>query len=107
LLTTAHSPTRTINLLLDDVKQLHAASTIEQYENFRMRSPWSDSWFLNKVPLVIASRYGQDMPLRFNDETANHFHGQSRWAEVRSISFAQATMLEYELVILVFTVFHY
>jgi len=63
-----------------------------------MRAPWTDSWFLNKIPLVIASRYGQDTPLRFNDDTANHFHGQSRWTELRAISFAQATMLEYDFI---------
>jgi hypothetical protein len=77
------------------VERLHASSTIEQYENFRVRAPWSDTWFLNKVPLVIASRYGQDMPLQFNQHTAHLFHGQTRWTEVRTISFAQATMLEY------------
>ena len=77
------------------MRRLHAASTIEAYEDFRIRSPWSDPWFLNKVPLVIASRYGQDMPLRFNEETARHFHGQSRWTELRTLLFALATMLEY------------
>jgi len=63
-----------------------------------MRSPWSDSWFLNRVPLVIASRYGQDMPLHFNEETAKHFHAYAHWAELRTVSFAQATMLEYVLI---------
>ena len=71
------------------------ASMIEAYEDFRICLPWSDPWFLNKVLLVITSCYGQDMPLHFNEEMAHHFHGQSRWTELRMLSFALATMLEY------------
>ena len=54
----ASSPTRSINLQLEDVKQLPQLS--------RMRTlacrPLGWIWFWGKMPLIIALCYGQDMP---------------------------------------------
>lgn len=77
---------------------VHDHSSIESYRNWRSQAPasWtSNKWFMTRVPLMVASRYGQNEPLEFTESTADHFHGQLRWKDMRWISFALATQLEW------------
>lgn len=87
-----------ISLTHTQLNAMHEASSLESYQNWRSAAPHSwkqDRWFMTRVPIIIASRHGQNEALAFTEEKAMHFHSQLRWEDMRWISFALAAQFEY------------
>jgi hypothetical protein len=53
-----------------------------------------DSFFKSRVPLLVASRYGQDEELDFTPRMAEQFQERMRWDDLASVSLALATDIE-------------
>ena len=89
---------RQIKLNFQQAQDLHNIFTRDNYRAWQHSAPrdWSDSFFRSRIPLIIASRYGQDEPLKhFTPRAAEKLHEHMRWDELSSISFAIATNIKY------------
>jgi hypothetical protein len=98
--TTYRPDSRQIKLNFQQAQDLHNAFTRDKYRAWQRSAPqdWSDSFFRSRVPLIIASRYGQDEPLKhFTPRAAQQLHERMRWDDLSSISFAIATNIKYFL----------
>jgi len=93
-----HRPaTRSIQLDLLQVQALHHTFTRERYRAWQHAAPssWQDPFFRTRIPLIVASRYGQDELLSFSSHAAEQLQERMRWKDLASISFALATDVEY------------
>lgn len=79
------------------MQDLHRVFTRDNYRAWQRAAPraWNDAFFRTRVPLIIASRYGQDEELTFTSRMADQFEERMRWSDLASVSLAMATDIEY------------
>jgi hypothetical protein len=94
--------THPIQLNLQQAKALHRVFTSENYRAWQKGAPsnWQDQFFKSRVPLIIASRYGQNEHLIFSSRAAEQLQERMRWNDLASVSFAVATEIEYVIPII-------
>lgn len=88
---------QSIQLNHQQARALHGVFTRDNYRAWQRAAPrdWRDVFFNTRVPLVIASRYGQDEELIFTPRAAEQLQERMRWDDLSSVSFALATDIEY------------
>lgn len=93
------SRSHTIPLRLGEMKQLHT-DICEKWWDWVENAPdhWKSDGFLNRIPISVACRYGQDQPLDITthkQQLMQEFSANIQARRLRFFSFALATHIEY------------